>query len=80
MKTKSPFISIFQFLFTPFVILQTSIRKKMIILNDKKNKKVLQLMGTLDRGGVEAMVLNLLRNGFETDICLEIPDKGVLED
>lgn len=37
-------------------------------------------MGTLDRGGVEAMVLNLLRSGFETDICLEIPDKGVLED
>ena len=26
------------------------------------------------------MILNLLRIGFKTDICLEIPDKGALED
>lgn len=53
----------------------------MITLDYKKEKKkVLQLMGTLDRGGVESMILNLLRIGFKTDICLEIHDKGSLVD
>ena len=41
--------------------------------------KILQLMGTLDRGGVESMIVNLIRNGLKTDICLEIPDVGMLE-
>lgn len=42
--------------------------------------KILQLMGTLDRGGVESMIVNLIKNGLKTDICLEIPDVGILED
>lgn len=42
--------------------------------------RILQLMGTLDRGGVESMIANLIRNGLKTDICLEIPDKGMLEE
>lgn len=42
--------------------------------------RILQLMGTLDRGGVESMITNLIRNGLKTDICLEIPDKGMLEE
>lgn len=42
--------------------------------------RVLQVMGTLDRGGVESMIVNLVRNGFKTDICLEIPDKGAMEE
>lgn len=42
--------------------------------------RILQVMGTLDRGGVESMIVNLVRNGFKTDICLEIPDKGAMEE
>ena len=42
--------------------------------------RILQIMGTLDRGGVESMMANLIRNGFKTDICLEIPDKGAMEE
>ena len=42
--------------------------------------RILQVMGTLDRGGVESMMANLIRNGFKTDICLEIPDKGAMEE
>ena len=45
-----------------------------------KTMKILQLMGTLDRGGVESMIANLIRHGLKTDICLEIPDKGMMED
>ena len=45
-----------------------------------KTMKILQLMGTLDRGGVESMISNLIRHGLKTDICLEIPDKGMMED
>lgn len=40
----------------------------------------LQILGTLDRGGVESMILRLVQNDFETDLCLEIPDKGAMED
>ena len=43
-------------------------------------QKIIQVIGTLDRGGVESMILNLIKGGLKTDICVEIPDKGALED
>lgn len=43
-------------------------------------RKILMVAGTLDRGGVESFLLTLAQNGLEFDICIEIPDKGALED
>ena len=43
-------------------------------------QKVLHILGTLDLGGAETMVMNLLREGVLLDIAVCIPDKGFYED
>lgn len=49
-------------------------------MNQTSHNKILMVTGTLDRGGVEAMLLTLAKAGMKFDICVEIPDKGLLEE
>ena len=68
--------------FLPFTYTNYVVYLDILSVACKKGKlmKILQLMGTLDRGGVESMIANLIQHGLKTDICLEIPDKGMMED
>ena len=45
-----------------------------------KEIKILASCGTFDTGGIETMLLNLLRAGMKFDAVCDIPDHGVYED
>ena len=44
-----------------------------------KHPKILAVCGTFGMGGIEKMLLMLLRAGMKFDVCAVIPDKGVNE-
>ena len=44
-----------------------------------KMERILNILGTLDMGGAETMVINMLREGLPIDIAVCIPDIGFYE-
>lgn len=43
------------------------------------NEKALEVISTLDVGGIEMMMVRLLENGLKSDLCVCIPNYGKLE-